>query len=176
MSPKSLLSIILKVFGFFFLLDLVRVIPELSRMFHDSNILQEEVDNAEYYKIAEYILLYGILVYFFIFKSNFMIKIFKLDQGFSESEFSFKLSMESILNISLIVISGVLILRETTQLFLNIHLQFFEPTEFMEIQSRNFAYLIASLIKILIAIILIVQRKNIVRLIIREKSEKPLDM
>jgi hypothetical protein len=176
MSPKSLFSIILKIFGFFFLIDLVKVIPELFSLFHYSNMLDSQVEYTDYYKIAEYILLYGILFYLFIFKSNFIIKLFKLDQGFSESEFSFKLSMESILNISLIVISGVLIIRETTQLFLNIHLQFFEPTEFMEIQSRNLPYLVASSVKILIAIILIFQRKTIVRLIIRDKSDKPLDM
>ncbi|MEO8117022.1 MAG: hypothetical protein ABI653_05180 [Bacteroidota bacterium] len=97
-----------------------------------------------------------------------MIKTFKLTQEFDEEMFSFQISTTSIIQISLIVIGGVILIEEIPNVC---RLLYFLVSE-KDIAHQFYAGIIVSAVKIIIALLLIGERKRIVGFMEKKKEAK----
>lgn len=181
-TPRSLFNIILKIFGLFFLkeiitelLDTVYSILQYSRFSDDSFPIS--------FSIFSLLVLglYTFLAIQLLFKSNQVIDMLKLDKGFVENEFSFDQPQENrialttteILNIALIVIGGYLLVDQIphfcNQGYLLIQAENAPLVESQPIVSN----LIVSGAKIVIGFLILGERKRIVDIIQSKKREEP---
>ena len=170
MNVKTLFTIILKVFGLFFFRELIT--NTVDFIISVSNLLKSGLamdTNSREFAISIFILpaciiiLYILIIYLLLFKTVKILDILKLDHGFTQEVFSSTIQTSSILTISLMVLVGVILTTEVPTLFKNIftyfqekHLAAFSMTKF------NYSYIIISSIKIMIALVLLGERKRIV--------------
>lgn len=177
MTPKSLFNLILKVFGLFFLREIVYLIPQLVSIilsYTETNDLAWKQFNIEE-NISIIITVFAILFYAFIiyqllFNTNKIIDILKLDQEYYQKEFSFNLSNSQILTISLIVIGAIILLNEIPNFLTHIFSLVIEKKYTHNIASFNYSYLVSSGIKIIIALLIIGERKRIIEFIQKSKQ------
>ncbi|MEO7210697.1 MAG: hypothetical protein ABIY35_07120 [Chitinophagaceae bacterium] len=169
MTPKNLFNIVLKIFGLFFLRDLIQIIVQFASAFifisqsgnTDGNILEFSVLLAQ-------IILYVFLVFIFLFKTNYLIKKLKLTKGFDQEIFSFHISASWILEISFIVIAGVILIEEIPNA---VRLLYFFVSQNVHAQDF-YSGIIVSAVKIIIALLLIGERKRIVGFMEKKKEAK----
>ncbi len=169
MTPKNLFNIILKIFGLFFLRDLIQIFTQsASAIIFSSQLVDSPGNFMEFTVLLAQIILYIFLVFIFLFKTNYLIKKFKLTQDFDQEIFSFQISASSVLQISLIVIGGVILIEEIPNVC---RLLYFLVSE-KEIAHQFYAGIIVSAVKIIIALLLIGERKRIVGFMEKRKEGK----
>ncbi len=182
MTPRSLFNIILKIFGLFFLKEIVFVIPQLISSF--SYLAKSDLTgSAQFSSDGIFIViltLVSIVLYFFIiyqllFKSNVIIDKLKLDQGFNQEEFSFNISTSMVLTIALVVIGGVVLTNEIPNLSKNIFSYFQEKSLTRGMTKPNFTYIITSTVKIIVGLLLIGERKRIVEFVDKRQTKEQTD-
>lgn len=179
MTPKNLFNIILKIFGLFFLREIVYIIPQListipyftkqdnfdSGLFSSGNILP-------FILTLIVIAFYVFIIYQLLFNTNKIIDKLKLDQGFNQQEFSFNISTTLILTISLIVIGGIILTNEIPNFCNNIFSYFQQKKLMPDVAKLNFSYIIISGVKILIGLLIIGERKRIADFVEKRKIKK----
>lgn len=158
MTIKNFFNIILKIFGLFFLRDFFQLLIQFgSTLFIVNGKGNTEISSIEFSIVLLQMMFVGLLVYILLYKTSFISNILKLEKGFSEEMFSFHFSISAILQISLIVIGGIILIDEIpgtcAQLYILITETFVPPNLYQG--------LIISIAKILIAMLLIGERKRI---------------
>ncbi len=181
MTPRSLFKIILKIFGLFFLKEIIKTVPQfvvsIIEAFNNGSITEGIFSFAINIIV---ILFYGFIAAQLLFNTTNMLDKFKLDQGFDEEEFSFEqeskkgqfaigISANTILMIALLVLAGIILVNEIPNLFSEIYLYITNPVAF-GINSKS--YIIIAVFKILIALLLIGERKRIVEFVASKKTIK----
>lgn len=169
MTPRNLFNIILKIFGLFFLREIVFIIPQLVSSisyFTESDPLVKTQSNNEglLTLILTLVIIgfYGFIIYLLLFKTNNIVDKLKLDKGFDKEEFSFNLSRSLVLTIAVIVIGGVILTNEIPNLCRNIFAYFQEKSLTHGMTKLNYSYIIISAVKIIIGFLIIGERKRIV--------------
>jgi hypothetical protein len=174
MTPRSLFKIILKIFGLFFLKEIITTVPQLIySIIHavDTGSFAEGIFNFAINVIV--ILFYGFIVSQLLFNTTNLLDKFKLDQGFDEEEFSFEqeskkgqfaigISASSVLTIALLVIAGVILVNEIPNLFKQIYHYILDARS---LNNFDLSYMVIAVMKILIALLLIGERKRIVEFV-----------
>ena len=179
MTPRNLFNIILKIFGLFFLREIVFIIPQLisSISYFTKSDSAGDVQFSSKGMIFFILTLVSIAFYFFIiyqllFKTNKIVDNLKLDQGFNQEEFSFNISTSLVLTIALIVTGGVILTNEIPNLCKNIFAYFQEKSLTHGMTKPNFSYTIISAVKIIIGLLLLGERKRVVEFVERRQSKK----
>ncbi len=169
MTPRSLFNIVLKIFGSFFLREIIYTIPQLvssiSYFTKSAPLLKEQSYNNGLLTFALTILIilfYSLMIYFFVFKANNLIDRLKLDKGFDKEEFSFTISTAQILTIALIVIGGVILTNEIPNFCRSVFAYFQEKSLTHGMTKPNYSYIIVSAVKIILGLLIIGERKRIV--------------
>ena len=182
MTPKSLFNIILKIFGLYLLKEIVFVIPQaissIYFLLNASNLVEEGFKTAEvlvWLLVLILVFLYGFLIYLLLFKTNKIIDILKLTQGFDQQKFSFNLSSSYLLTISLIIFSGILLLNEIPDFIRNVFSYLQERNLTRGVAKPDFSFILISGVKIIIALLIIGERKWIVEFIDRRQTRKEED-
>ena len=172
MSSKQFFNIVLKIFGLFFLIEILNTVPQLIStlimMFTD-----EEVYKGLFVFLGAFVVLtfYVVLTYQLIFKTPRIIDKLKLDQDFNEQRFDFKIPKAEVLTISLIVIAGIILVNQIPILVKEI---------FEIIQIRRFTfgdnkidygYCVIAAVKIVIAALLLGERVRIVDFILARQAK-----
>lgn len=179
MTPRNLFNVILKIFGLFFLREIIYIIPQLissipyfakaddfgGEQFSTGDILPFIVT---FIAIAFYIF----IIYQLLFNTNKIIQKLKLDQGFNQQEFTFNISTSLILTISLIVIGGIILTNEIPSFCRNIFSFFQEKNLTHGMIKPNYSYLIVSGVKILIGLLIIGERNRIVAFVEKRQVNK----
>jgi len=165
MTPKSLFNIILKIVGIFFIIDIIeiagQVISTIAFMFSPDSF--DSKGNIFIFSSSIVILAFYIFITFqLLFKTNNILNKLKLDRGFTQEEFSFRISEVSILTIALIVIAGVILINEIPN-FCNAVYQYIQQKI---IQSHSgtkppLSYLILHGVKIVLALLIVGERRRI---------------
>lgn len=182
MTPKNLFNIILKIFGLFFLREIVFIIPQLISSisyFTKSDTFGEVQNTSEglltFILISATIIFYGFIIYQLLFKTNNVVGKLKLDRGFNQEEFSFNFPASLALTIALIVTGGVILINEVPNLCRNIFSYFQEKSLTHGMTKPNFSYIIISAVKIIIALLIIGERSRIVEFVENRKAKKEDD-
>lgn len=183
-TPRSLFNIVLKIFGLFFLREIINEIPTTVTVF------------IRYFTVSDYgpsiaVLLVSLLILAFytvlalqlLFRTNPIINALKLDKGFSEDEFSFEkqqgdkisLTTTEILMISLIVLGGYILVDEIPSLCKQVYLFIDERKSFYRAPAPSSANILTSIARILLALLIIGERKRIISIIESRKKEEAND-
>ncbi len=166
MTPKTLFSIILKIFGLLFIKDIFSILAQiLPTTFY---LIKPEMATGAVVTIFVYILylaLYAYTAYYLIVKSDLIIEKLKLDNGFDQEPLQFTMHRSHVLAISIIVIGGLLIV-EGVPVFLG------QLSSYLEITKDRFrsadppiSYMIISGAKIALGFLLIKEKRWIVNFI-----------
>lgn len=172
MTPKTLFNIVLKIFGLFFLREIIYTIPQLISSV--SYLIQNDSfdgNGTKNYEIAGFALpvlilaFYIFISYVLIFKTNNINSLLKLEKGFNQKEFSFNYSRPAILTIALIVIGGIVLINEIPNFCNGVFLYFEEKSLARGMTGPNYGYIINPAVKIVLALLIIGERKRIVSFI-----------
>jgi hypothetical protein len=181
MTPRSLFKIILKIFGLFFVKEIIIIVPQVISSivlhFANSGTLAEGVFRFAINIIV--LLVYGFVSAQLLFNTTAILDKFKLDQGFDEEEFSFEneskkgkfsigISASMVLMIALLVLAGVILVNEIPYLFRELFLYVLESRS---VSTHDVSYIIIAIVKILIALLLIGERRRIVEFV-QENAHK----
>lgn len=171
MTPKSFFKIVLKISGLFFLKEIIEMIPQFISFVWVFTEQGDSGNNSMGYIIFFTIIIVNcFLVYQLLFNTNYIINKLKLDKGFEQENFSFDISSASILNIALIVTACIILFEEIPsfcQGIINIILiKKITPS----IQNPGFSNLVTSAVKIVLALLLIGERKRIIGRVEKNKT------
>ncbi len=180
MTPRSLFKIILKIFGLFFLKEIVNTLPALisnTIIYLEAGRVGETIYTLVINAIV--ILFYGFIIFQLFFNTNTILDKFKLDQGFDEEELSFEteakksqfsvgISSSFILVVALLVTAGVILVNEIPFLFKQLFVYIITNRS---LENNDASFIIVSIVKILIAFLLIGERKFIIQFVVDGKSK-----
>jgi hypothetical protein len=179
MTPRSLFKIILKIFGLFFLKEIITTFPQfISSLIINIQLGRIEESVFTFAINAIIILFYGFIVFQLLFNTNTILDKFKLDQGFDEEELSFDttskndkfsiaVSASLVLTIAVFVVAGVILTNEIPNVCKHIFTYLLLSRTNVE---QNASFIIISIVKILIALLLVGERKRIVEFVVRNQS------
>jgi len=172
MTPRTLFNIILKILGIFFIKDFLAAIPQLlSVMLYLTK--SDSIPEAIWTLVTTILILvaYGVVSFLLIFKTNYVIDILKLDQGFEEETLSLNIHRSTILSISIIVIGGLLVADELPNFCRQLFSYFQEKRMTYGQTNPSLSYSIVSGVKIIIGMILMTGQRQIVNLIERQRKK-----
>ncbi len=174
MTPGSLFNVILKIFGLFFLREIINTIPQWipSLLFIAENV---GIGKGIWYFIITFVILafYTFLVIILLFKSNYIVEKLRLDRGFNQEEFSWKISMDQTLTIALIIIGGIILFAEVPVLCGRIFAYFMEKkVTVVGMLAKDYSPTVISIVKIIFALLIIGERKRIVDFIVKGQPEE----
>jgi hypothetical protein len=176
MTPKSFFNIVLKIFGLFFLHEIIKLITQLAftiTAFKKHSYIGSQVDSAVYtiiYITAFVILFYSFISFILIFKTNYIVDKLRLDSGFEQNEFLFNFSSSQVLTVSLIVIGGIILTEAIPAFCKNIFLFFQEKNLSHETMKPDYTYIIIDAVKIITGLLLLGERKRIVAFVQNKHS------
>jgi hypothetical protein len=167
MTTKDLFNIILKILGFFFIKEVIGILPFFITSFNLFKRVVGVTDDSllNVIMLLIFILIYVLVSYILIFKSELIINKLKLDQGFDQETIPLNIHRSTILSISIIVIGGLLITEEIPNLCKQLFMYFQERQLTKGQINTNLSYCILAGVKILIGLILVGNQKLIVNFI-----------
>ncbi len=175
MTPKSLFNIILKIFGLFFLKEIIYTVPQLfSSILFVAQTTGFDNNQTQRFELAGIIIpviifsFYILLTYLLLFKTNYIIEKLKLDKGFTQEEFSISLSASFFLTLAIFVIGSVILLNEIPNFFNAVYLYFQQKSLTSGRVNSNFTFMLTAAVKIVLALLIMGERKRIVSLIQRK--------
>lgn len=175
MTPRSLFIIILKVFGIFFIKETIGTLIELV-----SSVLywaRTGYSGEEFWAIVFafiFLVFYGLVTWLLLFRTTIIIDKLKLDQGFDQKNLDWHFSPTSLLNVAVIVTGAVILLNEIPYLCRELF-GYFQQRRLMDDMTPDLSFAFFSVIKIIIAVLLIVKRKTIVAFVRKDRREKATD-
>lgn len=181
LTPRSLFNIILKIFGLFFLKEIVTEIPNTIAVSISYSSMSEYGPTTAYIFVSLLIPVFYLLVAFqFLFRTNNIISVLKLDQGFFEEEFSFEerqenkisLSTAEILTISIIIIGGLILMNEVPDFCRQVYVYMSDRNSLYRVNAPKTGDILASGVKILLALLIIGERKRIIDFMVGRMKEK----
>src|SRR3982751_3444931 len=116
MTPRSLFSIVLKILGILFIKDILAALPQLLSVFYMIKYNQQQEMGITLAMTLLMLLIYTVVAYYLIFKSELIIDKLKLDQGFNQDNFPLNVHRSTVLSISIIVLGGFLVADEIPNL------------------------------------------------------------
>lgn len=173
MKPASFFNIVIKIIGLYFLVELLVSLPQ----FISSIISLFQVGNFDeaigiFVINIIIVLLYTVSVVVTLFKTNYLIKILRLDKGFGEEVLSINTHRSITLMTALVVIAGILLVNEIPNLCRGVY-QFFLQRDLVRFGTEiDYSYVIIALVKIIIAFLLIGERRRIVNFFESDASNK----
>jgi len=173
MTPRSLFNIILKIFGLFFLKNIIEVVSELIStmlyMFKPTSFDHNE-EILIFLAMVLVLVFYIFITYQFLFKTNNILEKLKLDRGFAQEEFSFNISQSTIFTIALIVIGGLILANEIPNLVSALY-QYIQQQSAQRYTGNkpNLSYAILTGAKIIVGLLILGERKRIAEFVARKK-------
>ncbi len=172
MTPKSLWTIVIKMFGIWFILNSFWVILDFVRSFgvfmQAFSVEEVIIDSAVLILTLAFYLL---VLRYCIYMPDKIIKILKLDQGFDEEKFELNIHRSTVLSIGIIVIGGVLFVDALPNFCEQIFTYFESKTYYSRLANPATKYIILQFVKILIGYLLMTNSRFVVNLIERSRKK-----
>ena len=172
MTPRTLFNIILKILGVFFIKDFLAIIPQLLSVilyFTRSDTLTEAIWTLVTTLLI--LLAYGLVSYYLIFRTDFVIDKLKLDKGFNQESIPLSIHRSTILSIAIIVIGGYLVVDEIPNFCRQLFSYFQEKRMTYGQTDPTIVYSVMSGVKIVIGVLLITSQRKIVAVIERQRKK-----
>jgi hypothetical protein len=171
MTPKTLFTIILKIIGLFFIRDLLLSLPQLLSfiLFLKNGETLEAVWNLISGGI--FILLELLICYYLIFKTDWIIHRLKLTAGFDQEIVPFNMHRSTILSIAIILIGGLILVDEIPNLCRGVFTYIEERRMNYSELNKEVPYIVLSVVKIIIGILILTENRRLVSLIEKRKAK-----
>jgi hypothetical protein len=173
MTPRSFFNIVLKIIGIFFIQDILAVLVQLFSIFYMVKYNQTEQMAITIAMSLFMLLIYLLLVFSLIFRSEWVIDKLKLDEGFQQENFPLNIHRSTVLSISIIVVGGLLIADEIPNFCRQLFFYWQETRMTYGTTNPTLSYSVVSAAKILIGFLLIGNQRMIVNFIERKRKTKP---
>jgi hypothetical protein len=166
MTIRSLFNIILKILGIFFIKDILEVIPQLFSVL----IYVTKPDGLQYgiwtlvLSFAS-LLVYFLVSFYLIFKSDLIIDTLKLDRDFDTEPIPLNIHRSTILSMSVIVIGGYIIANEIPELCRQLFILYQQNHMSHGQADPKISYAVLATVKIIIGFVLIGNQREIVKFI-----------
>ena len=172
MTPRSLFNIILKILGIFFIKDILAAIPQLLSV--GAFLTEPNASGAVFTFVATIIILlvYILVSYYLVFKSELIIDKLKLDRGFDLETIPLNIHRSTILSIAIIVIGGLMVANEIPNLCRQLFTYFQEKRMTYGQTRPGITYSILAATKIMIGLLLINNQRQIVNFIEHRRKNK----
>jgi len=173
MTPKSLFNIILKILGIFLIRDFFSIIPQLISVglylskSNSDTIAESIVSVISTFAI---LLIYGLICYLLIFKTESVIKKLKLHNGFDQEIIPLNIHRSTVLKISIIVIGGLLVSEQIPNCINQIFSYYQEKKLSIE-NKPNPIYIYLYVVRIIIGLFLMTGQRQIVNLIEKQRKK-----
>lgn len=121
MTPRSLFIIVIRITGLYFLLDIIRVVPQFlstMAMLFRGDIIMGLIG---FVISVLLIVIYIVIVKYVLFKPDKIIDKLSLDKNFDEEKFELNLHRSSVIKIALIIIGGITLLDYFVPFVLNLY-------------------------------------------------------
>jgi hypothetical protein len=185
MTPRSFWTIVVKILGlcigYSFFTTLWRAITisisyasiaTMAESYKDAKLANyiNDADIAEWSSLV-LIILYILVFYLFLFKTQWVIDKLRLDREHTEQSFELNIPHTIILKIAVIAIGGSLILIIFPDLINEIFSYFRESTTTRKfIHNRNITYIVTDTLKIIIGVVMIIGADSIAKFIDRKNK------
>lgn len=172
MTPRSLFNVVLKILGIFFIKDILATLPQLISVIlylKDPEMAAQGI----WMLIMSIIMLlvYGLVSYYLIFKSERIIDKLKLDMGFDQKIIQLNVHRSIILSVSIIVIGGLVVVDEIPNLCQQLFAYFQEKGMTFGQTNPSISYTVLAGTKILIGLLLVGNQRQIVNFIERKRRK-----
>lgn len=167
MTPNTLFTVIQKLFGLYFLKEVVDIIPQLISgifLLFDPGFTDDSFVLAQLSVLIIPVFILGFyfyLIYLLLFKTHALVHVLRLDKGFDQDQISINLSNSKLLIIALIIIAGIILLQEIPELTGRIFILIKEIRQAGGGTATTYSILISSAVKVVIALFLVGERKRI---------------
>lgn len=166
MTVRNVFNIILKILGIFFIKDILATLPQLLSII--LYLTKSDTVGEAIWTLATTVLIllvYGLVSYYLIFKSDLIIQKLKLDKGFNPETIPLNMHRSTILSISVIVIGGLIIAEEIPNLCQQLFAYFQEKRMTYGQTNPSISYSVLAGTKIIIGLLLIGNQRRIVNFI-----------
>ena len=173
MTTRTLFNIILKILGIFFIKDILATTPQLlSIILYFTK--RETVGEAIWTLVTTILILlvYALVSYYLIFRSDLLIDKLKLDKGFDQQTIPLDIHRSTILSISIIVIGGFIIAEEIPNLCRQLFAYFQEKRMTYGQTNPSISYSVLAGVKVVIGLLLIGNHRHIVNFIERKRRNR----
>jgi hypothetical protein len=171
MTPRSLFNIFLKTLGILFIKDILALVPQLLSVFYMIKYNQEGVGITLAMTLL-LLLMYTVVAYYLIFRSDLIIDKLKLEQGFDQETLPLSIHRSTILSICIIIIGGLLVAEEIPNFFRQLYSYFQETRMTFGQTNPTLSYAIVSVVKIIVGLLLMGNQRQIVSLIELKRKKK----
>ena len=174
MTPRTLWIILLKILGLYIFLQSLYVLPEV---FAISVMQRNDHINTDILNVAAS-LLFTISIYLFmfaglVFKTNWLIDKFRLDQGFIEEKIELNVHRSTVLRIAIIVTGAILFVDSLPQLLKELFSYYQEINSYNGFKKYPYAgWIIFRVVKVLISYFMMTSSRLIVNFIERKRKNK----
>src|SRR5574343_160766 len=177
MSVKLLFNIVLKILGLLFLKEFVIAIPGL--VIGLSDFVQEDISGALLTLLITIVFsgLYGLLIYLFIFKTDYVIEKLKLADSLFPSEIPLNIHRSTVISISLMIVALLLITQAIPIIIREIY-QWYQHRQTIRAlgslgEPFDFSMLLVSVAELVIGLLIIGYLRPIVNFIELKQRQAP---
>jgi hypothetical protein len=166
MAPRSLFNLILKVIGLFFIKDIFEALSHtISAIvyFPQYTSTREALFNVAV--SVPLLVLYSLLAWFFIFRSEKIISILRLDKNMQEKPVAITVERHMLLTTAVIIAGAWLVVSEIPEFFRHAVYYYQERKLYVRMTRPDVSYIVMSTVKIAIGLFLVVFNKPIVNVI-----------
>jgi uncharacterized membrane protein YidH (DUF202 family) len=173
MTPKSIFTIILKIFGLWFILGLMQVLPNSASII--PLIIQEDllllIISSIFIAIS--LGIYIFVIWLFLFKTGLIIDKLSLDKHFDQSSFEINIQQRTVIQISIIILGG-LICIDALPMFINEVLNYLRMGQFEGTLTEfpNFNYIVINGLKLVFGYLLMTNSKRVTNWVDKQKEEE----
>jgi len=176
MTPRSLFTIILKSLGILFIKEFLFLIPQFLTVFlYFQKGETMGVTMWIFLTTVVQLIIYSLVFYYLIFKTEQVIDKLHLEKGFSEEKFSFNIHRSSVLSV-VIIVTGILVLVDVTPTFCrNLFIYIRELQMSDRSSNADITKLLGPIAQLIIGLVLIGSQKQIVNFIERKRRNTAIE-
>lgn len=176
MTPRSFFLLALRIIAVLLIRDLIISITDvLAAVWSTFELVPSRGLLLLFFSLIKAVLILA-LGYWLIFKTEKIIDSFGLDQGFKESHIQFNLGMKSILRICLVTTGAIILVYEIPQMAGLVYDNWVFRSyagRVVELGPFNWSPMITSGIRIILALLIIGERKRIIDFLVKENKNDP---
>ncbi len=163
MRIKTFWIIVIKIIGLVFLLNSLSVIINAIFSSYISLKRMGGETSTIFIIVLPTAVFFLFLIFLFLFKANWLVKAFRLENGFDEERLELNMTFSKVINIAIIIISGVILANSIPQFCYQLFNMVRDKIPFGE--NQDFGYLIIDIVKIIIATAFMFNSKTMTALI-----------
>lgn len=166
MGPRSLFNLILKVIGIFFIRDILEACSHtLSALIY---VPQYSTPREALFNVAVSlppVFLYTLLAWFFIFRSERVVNLLRLDRNFTDKTVFLNIERHMLLTAAVIIAGAWILVNEIPEFFRHAVYYYQERKIYVRMARPDISYIIMSVVKIAIGLLLIIFNNSIVNVV-----------